>query len=180
MLQYVACLTALVLAVIHIWINERKTKSPFVVFSLISVKQPVHVDICNWGTFRTSASMHTVMHLIVHLVWETRLRERSELVWPVRTSKLVFSAEEQNSQWFVPPVAQITETGKHTWWWCCCCPSAGQDGHEHKRGDNTLELQSPSFLQAWRLEDQREGKLAVKIALWYFEVSHFTPVFAVF
>jgi len=95
--------------------NERNTESLFAVSSLVSVNQPVHIDICNWETFSPSASVHTVMCLVVHLGWVTLGGEREgcEMVWPVKTSKLVSPAEEQNRLRLVPPMSQMTGRVAH-------------------------------------------------------------------
>lgn len=49
--------------------------------SLVSVKQPVHVDICSWGTFSVSASLHTAFNGLSGM-GDSRWEEEGEMKTP--------------------------------------------------------------------------------------------------
>lgn len=88
-------------------------------FSLVSVKQAVHVGICNWKTFRTIALLHMLVRLMENFGW----REGGEIVWPVKTSKLLSPAEERSRLLLVSSGANAS------------CQQGRVDRMNTKRGD---------------------------------------------
>lgn len=152
-----------------------KTKSPFAVFSLVSVKQPVHVDICNWETFSTSASLHTVVHLMVRLV-RAALDEGREVKWSGQWKLLNYYLllKDKIGYGSCHPCHRWHRQG-------CTHGSGAAAGHQQGRMD-MMKTRGATALwdcglsalhQAWRLGDQQEWKLAVKMTLWHFAVSAF-------